>query len=284
MKLETVLAKEREQIEKALDALLEDFVRVPGDLDNDRFDKALRHAVKAGGKRIRPILTMLCAKACRATAKQRKDALRAATAIELLHSYTLVHDDLPAMDNDTERRGAPSVWTKYDEGTAILVGDYLQALAFEQLDECKEAATMYHYFATAAKLVIRGQIADIAATKLPRSKWTEDLLQFVFINKTAILIATACLLGGLAAETSSLVCRALFDYGLLVGIAFQYIDDLLDAQQAQAGNELSALALYDDVRQEALEYTASALAILDTIPGKTDTLKAFAQSLFERIA
>ncbi len=285
MDLDTILERERKVIEKALNELLKDHPPVQGDLGNDVFDKALRHAVKAGGKRIRPILTMLCAKVCGAKARSQKlkDALRAATAIELLHSYTLVHDDLPAMDNDTERRGAPSVWAKYGESTAILVGDYLQALAFEQLNDCEEAPHMYEAFANAAKAVIRGQVTDIAVTKLARSEWTEEILRHVFLNKTAYLIATACLLGGLAAEADEEDLQALFDYGLYVGIAFQYIDDILDAEQAKEGNELTALALSKDARQDAIRYTMEAVETLEELPFDTSVLEAFAKSLLTRL-
>ena len=98
------------------------------------FHQAVAHAVLGGGKRVRPCLTLLCAQACgMKDPAHNLDALRAALAIELLHCYTLVHDDLPAMDNDTERRGRPSVWAKFGEANAILVGDYLQALSFKTL-------------------------------------------------------------------------------------------------------------------------------------------------------
>ena len=103
------------------------------------FHQAVAHAILGGGKRVRPCLTLLCAQACgMKDPAHDPDALRAALAIELLHCYTLVHDDLPAMDNDTERRGRPSVWAKFGEANAILVGDYIQALAFKTLPTVPE--------------------------------------------------------------------------------------------------------------------------------------------------
>ena len=288
MNLRDTLDATRQTIEAALERALPADGDTSSALGNATFNEAVRHAVKAGGKRVRPTLTLLCAQACGADEAQTADALRAAVAIELLHSYTLVHDDLPAMDNDTERRGAPTVWAKYGEGTAILVGDFLQALAFEQLGPCRNAAPMLRALALAATQVIRGQVADIAAAKADPTTWTPALLGYVFTNKTAILIATACALGALAADAPETTRKALFTYGTHVGLAFQYIDDLLDAQQSQNGNELNALAVYDGdteaVRTTAEYCTRQALKTLEVLPGDTSTLAAFAESLLVRLS
>ena len=130
--LEPTLAALRTAVEGGLAQTLEDAKGSDTAIAGlEAFRQALAHAVLGGGKRVRPCLTLLCAQACGMEAPERDpDALRAALAIELLHCYTLVHDDLPAMDNDTERRGQPSVWAKFGQANAILVGDYLQALAF----------------------------------------------------------------------------------------------------------------------------------------------------------
>ena len=286
MALNETLAAARAQIEAALEAALpKDGAKMLG---QPLFNEAVRHAIKVGGKRVRPTLTLLCADACKATPEQREDALRAAVAIEFLHSYTLVHDDLPAMDNDTERRGAPTVWAKYGEGCAVLVGDFLQALAFEQIVPCRNAAPMLRALALAATQVIRGQVSDIAAAKAEPSTWDPALLGYVFTNKTAMLIATACCLGAIAAEAPKAVREALFTYGTLVGLAFQYVDDLLDAQQSTEGNELNALAVYDGeaeaVRITAEYCTREALKALEAVPGDTAALADFARSLLERLA
>ncbi len=287
MKLATLLTRERIRIEKLLDKALPTEAPISAALGNDTFNDALRHAVKAGGKRVRPILTLLCAKACSATPKQIKDAEHAAVAIELLHSYTLVHDDLPAMDNDTLRRGEPTVWAKYGEGTAILVGDFLQALAFEQLIPCQTSAQLLPILTRAATLVIRGQVSDIAAAQVDAATWSAPLLDYVFTNKTAMLIASACQLGAVAAGATKKIQTALFNYGLNVGLAFQYIDDLLDAQQSQTGNELSAIVLHHgdlaSVKDVAIDCTQRALDALNPLPGDTTHLATFAQSLISRV-
>ena len=288
MELTAALNIERTRIEAALEAALpaisdENTAR----RGNHAFDLALRHAITAGGKRVRPTLTLLCAKALGANEAMEADALRGALAIEFLHNYTLVHDDLPAMDNDTERRGAPSVWAQFGEGTAILAGDWLQAHAFGQLVNCKRASDMLKALYLAATQVIRGQISDIAAAQDSPSTWNSDLLGYVFLNKTAMLISTACRLGAIAAEADAETEAALADYGTNVGLAFQYIDDLLDAQQAKEGNELSAVRVWDGdldtVRRIAAYCTDKALKALHKVKGDTALLEAFAESLLQRL-
>lgn len=289
MTLKERLASEKAVIEAALDKALPSDEATPF-LGNAAFNEAVQHAVKIGGKRVRPILTRLCAEACQATEAQLEDALHAAVAIELLHSYTLVHDDLPAMDNDTERRGAPSVWAKFGEGDAILVGDFLQTLAFEQLLKCKACDTkaLLQALSFAAHNVIRGQVSDIAAAKVPPAEWTPELLGYVFVQKTSALIAGACKLGAIAANATPEQQEALYQYGVNVGLAFQYVDDLLDAQQSQTGNELNALAVWDndpDVVRMTAEYcTKQAIKRLSALPGDTTLLADFAKSLLSRLA
>lgn len=286
MDLAQTLATKRQCIETALEACFNTLpTQDPFQAD---FVAALRHAIQVGGKRVRPILTLLVADACDADETAQADALHAALAIELLHGYTLVHDDLPSMDNDTERRGAPTVWTKYGEGIAILAGDYLQGLAFEQIARCKTAAKLLPKLTKAATNVVHGQIADIGAATVDAATWTPALLGYVFLNKTAMLIATACVMGAIAANASEDIQEAMFDYGTHIGLAFQYIDDLLDAQQSQQGNELSAIAVYDgdlEAVQTSAEYcTQQALKALTCLPDeKTATLRAFATNLLHRI-
>ncbi len=286
MDLKPVFEAKRQKIETALEAMLN---ALPCEAPfQETFIDALKHAIHAGGKRVRPILTLLVADACAANEVQSNDALSAALAIELLHNYTLVHDDLPCMDNDTERRGAPSVWAKYGEGIAVLAGDHLQALAFKQLASCKTAARLLPLLTKAALQVVHGQIADIGAATVDPKTWDTALLGYVFLNKTAMLIATACALGAAAAEASQEIQDAMFKYGQNVGLAFQYIDDLLDAEQSQQGNELSALVIYDgekDAVRTSAEYcTQQALKALAILPEeKARPLAAFAKSLLDRV-
>lgn len=290
MTLQETLDATRQKVEAALATTLDAVSPEAREhLGGEAFQAALCHAVQGGGKRVRPTLTLLCAQACGVAegSPEAEDALRGAVAIELLHNYTLVHDDLPCMDNDTERRGAPSVWAKFGEGDAVLAGDYLQALAFAQLCPCRRAGEMLPLLTLAATQVIHGQVSDIAAAKVPPTEWLPSLLGYVFLNKTARLISVACGLGAIAAGAKPEVCAALMDYGTNVGLAFQYIDDLLDARQSQSGNELNAITLYAGSKgavHTSAEYcTAQALKALDKVPGDTATLAAFANSLLERL-
>ena len=279
--LAAALARTRATIEASLDAML-----TPSG-EPSALDRALRHAVMGGGKRVRPSLTLLCAEACGGETDEGSDACRAAVAIELLHCYTLAHDDLPAMDNDTERRGQPSVWAKFGEDLAILVGDRLQAMAFGQLAGCRRAAALLGPFASAATLVVDGQVADLATAKQPPETWDETTLYGVYAFKTAALIRLPCLLGAIAADAPAPVQTALADYGREVGLAFQLIDDLLDANQAAEGGEgLNALRVLgaDTVRRRAEAHTRAALDALNALSDGATILRAFAQALLTRLA
>lgn len=268
----------RASVEDAAAAVLQ-----PADARTERFAEACRHAVMAGGKRVRPILTHLCFAACNGTAES--DAMAAALAVELLHSYTLVHDDLPAMDNDAERRGQPSVWARYGQGTAVLVGDWLQTAAFSLLAGTDRARALTAELAQAARRVIRGQVADIGAAECGRRTWDTALLDYIFANKTAALIETACRLGVIAADGSPEALAAAGRYGRCVGLAFQFVDDLLDADRAETSDEFSALALMtaDDIRARAAALTDEAQEALRGLPGETGALAAFAESLKTRL-
>ena len=248
------------------------------------FFAAADHSVMAGGKRVRPVLTLLFADACGNTCPN--DALNAALAIELLHSYTLVHDDLPSMDNDTLRRGQPTVWAKYGEATAILAGDYLQAKAFACIAACQNAGALLPILTHAATEVIHGQVADIDATHISPAAWDKALMERIYFGKTCALIAAACQLGVIAAKGTPEQVEAARVYGHNVGLAFQLIDDLLDADQAKEGNEFNALAVCQhdaaQVKQLAEEYTALAIKALEAFSGDTTALKAFAESLLTR--
>ena len=204
---------------------------IPGLAD---FDAALRHAILAGGKRVRPCLTLLAARAFGLDDPTADpDARAAAAAIELLHGYTLVHDDLPAMDDDTLRRGQPTVWAKFGEATAILAGDGLQALAFARLAPTRAAPRLTAILAQAAIDVVRGQVADLAAAAHPDR--TDAAHQaYVYANKTGALFRAAAALGAAAAGAGEADVRAAGAFGMALGILFQATDDLLDAEQDRA--------------------------------------------------
>lgn len=218
----------------------------PGKKCPERLHQAMRYSVFAGGKRLRPILCIAACEACGGTAKQ---ALNAACALELLHTYTLIHDDLPAMDNDTLRRGRPACHIAFGEATAILAGDALLTLAFEVLTDDslqqqspsppRNRLVLELARAAGSRGVIAGQAEDLAAEgRTPDA----DTVAYIHHNKTATLIRAACVLGGLCAEADFQYLKPLQTYGENLGLAFQLIDDLLDESvtQKQLGKNIGS--------------------------------------------
>ena len=248
--------------------------------------EAMRHAVVSGGKRLRPIL---CLAAAEAAGGKASEAMHAACAVELLHTYTLVHDDLPCMDNDTLRRGQPTVWAKYGEAMAVLVGDALQTLAFETLARTTSSPSFVAQLvselakAAGASGVIAGQVEDIQFAGSP----TRDIINYVFQHKTADLFRAAVRLGGIAGGVSEKNLEHLSLYGNNLGIAFQIIDDLLDAGQASADDkpELTCLAVMseEEARAYAQQTTVAACAALKNLPGEIEPLAALANELLSRV-
>ena len=275
------LTERKALVEKELFACLPAAGTRPAELS-----EAMRHAVLSGGKRLRPIL---CLAAAEAAGGKADDAIHAACAVELLHTYTLVHDDLPCMDNDTLRRGQPTIWAKYGEAMAVLVGDALQTLAFETLARTTSSpssvAKLVSELAKAAGAagVIAGQVEDIQFAGSP----TRDIINYVFQHKTADLFRAAVRLGGIAGGASEKDLEHLSLYGNNLGIAFQIIDDLLDARQASADDkpELTCLAVMseEEARAYAQQTTVAACAALKSLPGDTKPLTALAMELLSRV-
>ena len=229
--------------------------------------EAMRWAVEGGGKRVRPRICLAAAVAAGGTAA---DALLPACAVELLHSYTLVHDDLPAMDNDAERRGKPSVWAKFGEANAILVGDALQALAFSALAQTPERrpgarAKMMEFFGRCALGVVRGQVEDIASG-------AKDV-PFIYEHKTADLFMAAAVTGALAGGGDDTAVEKLRLYAYHLGLAFQYEDDLLD-DDSPFGR--------DETERRVRSETDAALAALAGLPGDAGPLAELARGLVGR--
>lgn len=211
-------------VETALDRALP-----PANCRPTQLHAAMRYAVLGGGKRIRPMLCLAAAKAIGADPMQ---AMPAAVALELLHTYTLVHDDLPSMDDDDLRRGRPTVHRQFSEALAILTGDALQALAFETIARSEPplpftAAHMVAVLASAAGAsgVVGGQTEDIA----PPTPLDPETLSYVHYHKTAILFRASTRLGAMAAGADDNQLGALSDFGADIGLTFQIVDDLLDA-------------------------------------------------------
>lgn len=217
------LAELRELVNQWLDKLTDFSDDCP-----DRLKAAIRYSLLLPGKRFRPLLVLLAAEACGA---DPEEAIFPACAIEMIHCYSLIHDDLPAMDNDDLRRGQPTCHRQFDEATAILAGDGLLTLAFEVLAKRVEppdrAARCCGLLAEAAGpcRLVGGQADDIQASSLPPSL---DLLERIHRRKTGALIECALLLGAVIGNANSEVSAGLAEYGRDVGLVFQITDDLLD--------------------------------------------------------
>ena len=194
-----------------------------------RLIEACRHAVLGGGKRLRPLLCVRCAEAVGGSAA---DALSAACAVELVHCFSLVHDDLPALDDDDLRRGRPTVHRAFDEATAILAGDYLMGLAFETLlRHPRHGARLAAELATATNRMIVGQVWDtLGETReaLPAAVQ----LQRIHRDKTGALIVGACRLGAICGGADEQDLAAITAFGTAAGEMFQAVDDLLDETQS----------------------------------------------------
>ncbi|RMH39814.1 MAG: hypothetical protein D6689_15555 [Deltaproteobacteria bacterium] len=184
----------------------------------------MRYATLGAGKRLRPAIVIA---ACEAAGGSRSDAMAPAAAVELLHAYTLVHDDLPALDDDDERRGRPTVHRAFDEALAILAGDALLTAAFGQLAELGDrAADAVRVLArrAGADELIAGQVDDLAASAEP----SFDAIESIHRRKTGALFAAAAELGAIAARAGADARDALARWGMAFGVAFQFADDAAD--------------------------------------------------------
>lgn len=223
--------------------------------------EAMRHAVLTGGKRVRP---QICMSAAVAVGGRVEDAVYPACAIELLHGYTLVHDDLPSMDDDAERRGMPSVWAKYGEANAILAGDALQSLAFRAAAMApRNSGRIVAELAAAGVGVVRGQVEDLFGNDV----------DFIYRHKTADLFVAAAVMGAYAGGGSDADAERLRSYALNLGMAFQFEDDLLDGDSPYSR---------DETELKVAEYTAAATASLEGLPGDVSFLFSLAERLVGR--
>jgi len=196
---------------------------------------AMRYAVLDGGKRLRPLLVLA---ACEAVGGLGQAALRAACAVELIHAYSLVHDDMPCMDNDVLRRGKPTVHVRFGQAQALLAGDALQALAFELLtpeDGVPPAmqARLCRLLAQAAGAdgMAGGQAIDLASVG---QQLTQDQLRHMHRLKTGALLRASVVMGAACGEPAGVAEQALAQYGAAIGLAFQVVDDVLDVTQDSA--------------------------------------------------
>jgi len=266
-----------------------------GNVD-ERLRNALVYTLEAPGKRIRSALVLWSCEVV--SGRLCRNAEIAAAAIELVHTYSLVHDDLPAMDDDDLRRGRPTCHKAFDEATAILTGDALLTLAFEvlakQIDEPAVAVRLIGQLAQDAGAVgmIAGQMADL---KAENSTGTKELLEYIHINKTAKMFRCAAAMGAICGGATQKQFDSLCEYGLHIGLAFQIADDILDVTASSeqlgktAGKDVKAAkCTYPAVvgLERAIELqmklTSEAVAVLKPFGQKADTLRQFAQALLER--
>jgi len=243
-----------------------------------------------GGKRIRPILCIAAAEACGAKAEH---ALTPAVAVELYHCSTLVHDDLPCMDDDDLRRGVPTCHVKFGAANAVLTGDALMIQAFQILAASGNSKVSLELAqAAGSRGVIAGQVEDLAAEGCEPNA---DLIEFIHTNKTAILIRAAVRMGAIVGDASERELEQLTIFGEKIGLAFQIEDDILDATSSDdilgkpAGSDAEqhkmtypAVHGMDAAKTRVFTLTTEALVALDTLSGNTEALRAIASYLMNR--
>jgi geranylgeranyl diphosphate synthase type II len=291
MNMKAYLAERQKKIDRALDRYLPKEKAKP-----QTIHKAMRYSLFAGGKRLRPILCLAAAEACDG---RIDNALPLACAMECIHTYSLIHDDLPSMDNDDFRRGRPTCHKVFGDGIAILAGDALLTIAFEIVARAKisrryNMSTLLREVAVAAgsQRLIAGQVADLEAEgrRVNRAQ-----LRYIHENKTAAILTTTVRLGAMSANANPKQLAAITKFGRALGLAFQVIDDILDVTQTSeklgksAGKDIAAhKATYPAVigleksRAEAKRLTRQAHGALSILGTKAETLHALANYLLER--
>jgi len=284
-------ASRQKQVDTALDRLLPRASTRPKTIH-----EAMRYSIFAGGKRLRPVITLAAAEVVGGSTEA---ALPLACAVECIHTYSLIHDDLPAMDNDDFRRGKPTSHKVYGEGIAILAGDALLTIAFEMVAGAKPSARYSSAalvkelaYASGSQALVAGQVADLEGEgkKLKLSD-----LQYIHENKTAALITSSIRLGAMSANATPKQLAGLTEFGRSLGLAFQVIDDILDVTQTteklgkSAGKDIAAqkatypaLLGLDKAKKEADRLTQRARAALKPFGKAAVPLSAIADYLLKR--
>ncbi len=293
LELKSYIKQKGQIIDAALDAMIQESRLSPALVE------AMKYSLMAGGKRIRPVL---CLAACEAVGGESRQALTAACALELIHTYSLIHDDLPAMDDDELRRGKATCHIAYDEATAILAGDALLTLAFEVLSSvdsndgypADQWMQVIRLISGAAGYqgMIQGQMLDIASEG---KALDADELETMHRLKTGALIEASLAAGAVLGGADSRQAELLRDYGRKIGLAFQVTDDLLNVE----GNpELMGKAVGTDSERDKSTYPSvmgvektrefskkliqEALQTLETFDKQADPLRAIARYIIER--
>lgn len=290
--LQEILQQGQQVIDQALDKLLPAPTQRPQSIH-----KAMRHSVFAGGKRLRPILCMEAARMIAGRVPEGIEELGG--ALEMLHTYSLIHDDLPALDNDDLRRGKPTCHVAYGEAVAILAGDALQTQAYEVLSRLKCSAEarvkIIEEIARGTGTVdgmIGGQVKDLEAE---RQRPDAETLEYIHRSKTGALITASLVSGGIYGGASITEVQRLRDFGRSIGLAFQIVDDVLDVTQSSeqlgktAGKDTAsekatypALFGIDESLRRADALVASACNALDSFVHRADTLRELAHFLVQR--
>jgi geranylgeranyl diphosphate synthase type II len=291
-----MLNKTLEEGRQLADAALERLLP-PADQHPSVIHRAMRHSVFAGGKRLRPILAMEGARVISGSLPEGVEELGA--ALEMLHTYSLIHDDLPALDNDDLRRGQPTCHKAFGEAMAILAGDGLQTRAYEVLARLRctaeQRVRVIEEIARATGTVegmIGGQVMDLEAEHTQADAQT---LEYIHRSKTAALITASVVSGGIYAGGSNADVEKLRQFGRAVGVAFQIADDVLDVTQPSeqlgktAGKDIAsekvtypALFGIEESLRKANDLVGSGCAALDSFGPRAETLKKLARFLVER--
>jgi geranylgeranyl diphosphate synthase, type II len=291
-----MLKKTLEQGQATADAALDRLI--PRETDPPvSIHKAMRHSVFAGGKRLRPVLCIEAGRMVAGTLPRDIDELGA--ALEMLHTYSLIHDDLPALDNDDLRRGRPTCHKAFGEAIAILAGDALQTRAYEVLAElsCSPEARV-RIIAEIARAtgtvdgMIGGQVVDLEAEHTPP---TREMLEYIHRSKTAALITASLVSGGIYAGGKESEIGHLRAFGMAIGLAFQITDDVLDITQTSAqlgktagkdtaSEKVTYPALFgiEESKRKAEQLVNQALAELEAFGDAAATLKELGRYLVER--
>ena len=265
-------------------------------MEKDVID-AMEYSLMAGGKRIRPRLTL---EFCRLCGGSDEQAIACACAVEMIHTYSLIHDDLPCMDDDDMRRGRPSNHIRFGEDIALLAGDALQALAFETIlrgadkENAHRLARAGAYLANAcgATGMVGGQVIDL---QNEGKKAPVEVLKIMDSKKTGALIRAACVMGCICAGADDRLCRAAEKYAENIGLAFQIVDDILDVTadsktlgkpvgsdgENRKSTYVSMLGV-EKCRTLVKELTEQAVSMLSTFPNDASSLQTLARELAER--
>ncbi len=284
--VEDYLRHASERVNQALDRLLPSEQELPVDLH-----KAERYSIFAGGKRLRPALCLAAYEAC---GGQGDDALPAACALEMVHTFSLIHDDLPCMDDDDFRRGRPTNHKVFGEAMAVLAGDALLVQAFELVARGGNAACALTLAESlGSKGMLGGQVVDI----LSEGKHVElETVDFIHRHKTAALIAGSLVIGAQMANAATATVEGLRSFGFKIGLGFQIVDDCLDLEQTtetlgkDAKSDLAkGKATYPSVmgleasKKKAHELIESAIADLRSLPIEGTVLESMARYIFTRV-